>query len=97
MMRFLPAYSPDLNLIELMWSKVKALLSKAEARTKEALLSVKGEALSQATRCSRQPGYCSFGPPREIEAPGIVSWQRSGFISEQLNRRRAGFQNDQLL
>ena len=31
--RFLPAYSPDLNPIELMWSKVKALLHKAEART----------------------------------------------------------------
>jgi transposase len=29
--RFLPAYSPDLNPIELMWSKVKALLRKAEA------------------------------------------------------------------
>jgi transposase len=36
--RFLPAYSPDLNPIELMWSKVKALLRKAEARTNEALL-----------------------------------------------------------
>jgi len=30
---FLPAYSPDLNPIEMMWSKVKALLRKAEART----------------------------------------------------------------
>jgi len=30
--RFLPAYSPDLNPIEMMWSKVKALLRKAEAR-----------------------------------------------------------------
>jgi transposase len=32
--RFLPAYSPDLNPIELMWSKVKALLRAAEARWK---------------------------------------------------------------
>lgn len=31
--RFLPAYSPDLNPIEMMWSKVKALLRSAEART----------------------------------------------------------------
>ncbi len=28
--RFLPAYSPDLNPIEMMWSKVKALLRTAE-------------------------------------------------------------------
>jgi len=26
--RFLPAYSPDVNLIEMMWSKVKALFRK---------------------------------------------------------------------
>jgi transposase len=31
--RFLPAYSPDLNPIEMMWSKLKALLRAAEART----------------------------------------------------------------
>lgn len=31
--RFLPAYSPDLNPIEKMWSKVKASLRAAEART----------------------------------------------------------------
>ena len=37
MVRFLPAYSPDFNPIELMWSKVKALLRKAQARTNEAL------------------------------------------------------------
>ena len=31
--RFLPAYSPDLNPIEMMWSKLKVLLRAAEART----------------------------------------------------------------
>ena len=30
---FLPAYSPDLNPIEKMWSKIKQLLRSAEART----------------------------------------------------------------
>ena len=35
--RFLPAYSPDLNPIEKMWSKIKALLRSAEARTPEQL------------------------------------------------------------
>lgn len=48
--RFLPAYSPDLNPIELMWSKVKALLRKAEARTNEALLLAIGDALSRVTQ-----------------------------------------------
>ena len=35
--RFLPAYSPDLNPIEKMWSKVKQFLRSAEARTGEEL------------------------------------------------------------
>lgn len=35
--RFLPAYSPDLNPIEMMWSKVKALLRASEARSNEEL------------------------------------------------------------
>lgn len=48
--RFLPACSPDLNPIELMWSKVKALLRKAEARTNEALLLAIGDALSMVTQ-----------------------------------------------
>jgi transposase len=36
--RFLPAYSPDLNPIEMMWSKVKSLLRKSQARTHDDLL-----------------------------------------------------------
>jgi transposase len=46
---FLPAYSPDLNPIELMWSKVKALLRAAEARTADELLTAIGAALRQVT------------------------------------------------
>ena len=34
---FLPPYSPDMNPIELAWSKLKALLRSFEARTREAL------------------------------------------------------------
>lgn len=34
---FLPAYSPDLNPIEKMWSKMKAFLRAFEARTPEIL------------------------------------------------------------
>ncbi len=46
---FLPAYSPDLNPIEEAFSKVKARLRKAAARTREALLEAMGEALSAIT------------------------------------------------
>jgi len=42
----LPAYSPDLDPIEGAFSKIKDLLRRAGARTKEALLEVLGEALS---------------------------------------------------
>ena len=47
--RFLPAYSPDYNPIEMMWSKVKALLRKAEARDGETLLQAIGNALARVT------------------------------------------------
>lgn len=47
--RFLPAYSPDLNPIEMMWSKVKHLLRTAEARTAEELQRAIGHALRQVT------------------------------------------------
>ena len=36
-LEYLPPYSPDLNPIEKMWSKVKAILRKLAARTSEAL------------------------------------------------------------
>lgn len=45
--RFLPAYSPDLNPIEMMWSKVKTLLRTAEARTAEELQRAIAAALRQ--------------------------------------------------
>ena len=47
--RFLPAYSPDLNPIELMWSKVKALLRKAQARNLPDLLAAIASALNAVT------------------------------------------------
>jgi transposase len=46
---FLPRYSPDLNPIEAMWSKIKAWLRKTGARTKEALIDAIGTALRQVT------------------------------------------------
>jgi transposase len=43
---YLPPYSPDLNPIELCWSKVKQALRAAKAKTLEALM----DALSAALR-----------------------------------------------
>jgi transposase len=43
---YLPAYSPDYNPIEEAFAKIKNLLRKAAARTKEALLEAIGAALS---------------------------------------------------
>lgn len=42
---YLPPYSPDFNPIEKMWSKVKALVRRAEARSIEALYDAIGHAL----------------------------------------------------
>jgi len=47
--RFLPPYSPDLNPIEKMFSKLKAHLRKVKARTVEALHEALGEALRTVT------------------------------------------------
>jgi transposase len=46
---YLPPYSPDLNPIEEAFAKLKALLRKAGARTREALLEVMGRALDAVT------------------------------------------------
>ena len=42
---FLPPYSPDMNPIEMCWSKVKAYLRKAKARTFDTLLEAVRQAL----------------------------------------------------
>ena len=45
----LPSYSPDFNPIEEAFAKIKALMRKVEARTKEALVEAIGKALSAVT------------------------------------------------
>jgi transposase len=42
---YLPPYSPDLNPIEQMFAKLKALLRKASARTRETLWTIIGQLL----------------------------------------------------
>jgi transposase len=49
-LHFLPRYSPDLNPIEMVFSKLKTLLRKASERTIEALWSRIGELLSYFPR-----------------------------------------------
>jgi transposase len=53
---YLPPYSPDLNPIELAWSKVKQSLRKAQARTREALYEALSQALDTLTPANAQ-GY----------------------------------------
>ena len=43
---YLPPYSPDFNPIEEAFSKIKGLLRKAQARTREALVEALGRAIS---------------------------------------------------
>jgi len=59
--RFLPPYSPGFNPIEKMWSKVKALLRSAKARTDEALLTAIGAALARVTAQDAEGWFASCG------------------------------------
>jgi transposase len=58
---FLPAYSPDLNPIEKMWSKVKAWLRALEARTPADLVKAIGQALAQVTAKDALGWFVSCG------------------------------------
>src|SRR6185295_16574558 len=48
-LRYLPPYSPDINPIEQCWSKIKALLRGAAARTLEALEAAVAAAMAVVT------------------------------------------------
>ena len=65
---YLPPYSPDFNPIEQAFSKIKGLLRRAEARTREALIEAMGLALSAVTTRDARGffehcGYGSVGQP----------------------------------
>jgi len=57
----LPAYSPDFNPIEKMWSKIKASLRKRKARTSDELLDAIGDALTKVTHKDIQGWFTSCG------------------------------------
>jgi transposase len=58
----LPAYSPDSNPIEQLFAKLKALLRKAAARTKDDLWSVIGRLLDTwpAVECANYLRHCGY-------------------------------------
>ena len=60
-LRFLPPYSPELNPIEKMWSKVKQILRGLMARAEDPLSTAIGTALSQVTAADACGWYGSCG------------------------------------
>jgi transposase len=69
--RYLPAYSPDLNPIERLFSKLKAALRSAAARTVDGLIEALGEALREVS-----PGdilgwfaHSGYGPRMSTDTP----------------------------
>jgi len=69
-LRFLPAYSPDLNPIELVFAKLKTHLRGVAARAYEPLLAAIGEGLDRVTATDisgfyRHCGYDLARPPTQ--------------------------------
>lgn len=60
-LRYLPPYSPDLNPIEKIFAKLKALLRKAKARTDSALRRAIGNALRAVTAPDCKGCFASCG------------------------------------
>jgi transposase len=58
---YLPPYSPDLNPIEQLFAKLKALLRKAAARTQDALWTTIGQALDAFTPAECQNDLANSG------------------------------------
>lgn len=62
---FLPSYSPDLNPIELLFSKLKRMLRSTAARTVDALWAAIGHLLSQfdPAECANYLRHCGYPHP----------------------------------
>lgn len=58
---FLPPYSPDLNPIEKMWSKVKSAVRSAGARTREALHGALTDAFAAVTANDARAWFAHCG------------------------------------
>jgi len=62
---YLPPYSPDCNPIEEAFSKIKDIMRKAEARTRETLLDAMGTAISAVSAHDARGFFehCGYGTP----------------------------------
>jgi transposase len=60
---YLPPYSPDLNPIEQLFAKLKALLRKAAARTRDELWQAIGRLLASlpSAECANYLNHCGYG------------------------------------
>jgi transposase len=60
---YLPPYSPDFNPVEQLFAKLKALLRKAAARTKDELWQAIGRLLATVSpaECARYLHHCDYG------------------------------------
>ena len=60
---YLPPYSPDLNPIEQLFAKLKALLRKTAARTKHELWQAIGRLLARVppSECANYLSHCGYG------------------------------------
>ena len=61
--RYLPPYSPDMNPIEQVFAKLKTLLRKAAARTRESLWKTVGSLLDSfcPAECANYIHHCRYG------------------------------------
>jgi transposase len=65
---YLPPYSPDFNPIEEAFAKIKALVRKAEARTREALVEAIGRGISMVTAEDARGffDHCGYSTPVQL-------------------------------
>ena len=65
---FLPTYSPDLNPIELVFAKLKALLRQARCRTREALWDTIGAIVPryEPAECRNYFRHCGYSAARDL-------------------------------
>jgi transposase len=66
---FLPAYSPDFSPTEEAFSKVKALLRREKARTREALTEAIGRALDAVSEGDARGWFVHCGYPFRDQLP----------------------------
>ena len=71
-MLYLPSYSPDLNPIEQLFAKLKAMLRSAASRTKDALWATIGRALDAfpEAECRNYLANLMVRPAKPVSATG---------------------------